>query len=344
MPIADCQMPNGNTRISRRGAEPQSSSLRASAPLRETRLFPSRNSQLATRNSECGLWPKFRGLPSAAFRAAHAFTMIELLVVIGIILILMGLFFAGAKVVTAQAKARDTKTMLQIAATMFANYEQAGGLNTNVPYNLSQGGNGPIHTLAIKGANPANLIQLYQTIGQSTQSYAQAASLVWSEGEVPAPQGAISPDAIGLSNPNHGALHLTIANTEAIMQAMLTVPENQTIVNNLPSSKIAKDAANGIPLLLDGYGNPILFVPGGGLAVVWVDPSFNQAEVITTEGVKNPSGPSAYNPSSSTVPLPNKPFFVSAGPDGDMSNAHGYTSGNPTTSDMTDDNIYSFQP
>jgi hypothetical protein len=268
--------------------------------------------------------------------------MIELLVVIGIILILMGLFFAGAKVVTAQAKARDTKSMLETAKTMFENYQQAGGLNVNVPYNNSplQTGGGPVHTVAIKGANAAGgyVLSFVNQFGQSSQSYSQAASLVWSEGEVQAP-GSMTDIALQLTNPAHGALHQTILNTEVVMQAMLTVPENQTIINNLPPSKIVRDAANGIPLLLDGWGNPILFVPGGGLMLVWVDPSYGQSEVITSEGVMQPS---TYNPGNSLVPLANKPFFVSAGPDGDLSNAHGNTSGTPT-SDMTDDNIYSFQ-
>jgi hypothetical protein len=40
------------------------------------------------------------------------------------------------------------------------------------------------------------------------------------------------------------------------------------------------------------------------------------------------------------------PFFVSAGPDGDVSNAHGWISpaaSGPPNKSMVDDNIYSFQ-
>jgi type II secretory pathway pseudopilin PulG len=250
--------------------------------------------------------------------------MVELLVVLGIILILIGLFFAGAKVVTGQAKARDTKSMLETAKTMFANYQQQDNLAmfTNTANNYT----GP------KGALPVTMSNF--TSGNS--------SLIWSEGLEQAP-GSVTLDALQLTNSGHGTLPPAIANTEAMMHAMLTIHENQTIINNLPSSKVVKDAVSGIPLLLDGYGNPIIFVFGGGLTGVWVDPSYGQTEVITTERVQ----PNGYDPTSTKYvaagqSISNRPFFASAGPDGDMSNAHGYSSGTPT-SDMTDDNVYSFQ-
>jgi len=89
----------------------------ASRPYFSPRI-PTRNSQPATRNHQRG------------------FTLIELLVVIGIILVLIGLFFAGAKIVTAQAKERDTKTALETCKTMFANYVQATHL-ARIPGSLT---------------------------------------------------------------------------------------------------------------------------------------------------------------------------------------------------------------
>jgi prepilin-type N-terminal cleavage/methylation domain-containing protein len=327
MPNADCQMPNGNAIVSRRGAEPQSSSLRASAPLRETRLSPSRNSQRATRNG---------------------FTLIELLVVIGIILILMGLFFAGAKVITAQAKARDTKTMLETAKTMFENYKQATNLSVNVPGNLSPAqtnANGPASQIAIKGASL--YLNLPSGVGTSSMSYVQAAALVWSEGQEAAFAGSLAPDSVGVTNSTHtfASLPQVVQYTEVVMQAMLTIPENQTIITNLPASKIVKDPVTGITLLLDGWGNIICFSPGGGLTGVYVDPvdanPVDSTQVITSEGVQ-PYGYPAGGFIAGT-PVANQPFFFSAGPDGDPSNAHNSSGSYDSTLNQTDDNVYSFQ-
>jgi prepilin-type N-terminal cleavage/methylation domain-containing protein len=272
----------------------------------------------------------------------RGFTMIELLVVIGIILILIGLFFAGAKLVTAQAKQRDTKTMLETAKTMFENYKQATKLNVNLPLNVSQ--SPPVYYISIKGATVG---QLEATNSLNAATGLSAASLVWSEGQEQArntlPNKLMSPDNCGILVPGHsfsGGLDGSVRNTEVIMQAMLTVPENQTILNNLPASKRVMDVSTNIPLLLDGWGNVIIFCPGGGLTGVWVDPSYGNTAVITSEGVQ----PITYNPNNlpAGTPINNKPFFASAGPDGDMTNSHSYSGGTPT-SDMTDDNIYSFQ-
>jgi len=289
--------------ISRRDAEAQSSSLRASAPLRETRLFPSRN---------------------------YAFTMIELLVVIGIILILMGLFFAGAKIVTAQAKARDTKSMLETAKTMFANYQQQTSLYVNPTTNFPKG---------------ANVAAFNDGINGSPQ---------WTYGWEQAPQGVVSPDGLGLTNTaavyNPNSFTQAIENTLIVMQAMMSIQENQTIINNLPASKVlirnytnSNGATVSIPLLLDGYGNVILFSPGGGLWGVWVDPSTQNftPEVITSEGMATTTGWSAPK---TTAIIANKPFFFSAGPDGDPSNSHGNGTTYNASANQSEDNVYSFQP
>ena len=275
--------------------------------------------------------------------------MIELLVVIGIILILMGLFFGGAKIVTAQAKARDTKTMLETAKTMFANYKQATDLSVNVPGNLSpaqSNANGPASTIAIKGAS-LYLNLLPGSVGTSSMSYVQAASLVWSEGQEPAFAGSLAPDAVGVTNSTHtfASLPQIVQNTEVIMQAMLTIPENQTIITNLPASKIVKDSVTGVTLLLDGWGNIICFCPGGGLTGVYVDPvdanPVDSTQVITSEGVQ-PYGYPAGGFTAGT-PVANEPFFLSAGPDGDPSNAHNASGNYDSTLNQSDDNIYSFQ-
>jgi prepilin-type N-terminal cleavage/methylation domain-containing protein len=278
----------------RRGAEKSRVKLCASAPLRET-------------------------LPDFDLNFAHhrrtAFTLIELLVVIGIILILIGLFFAGAKIVTAQAKERDTKTALETCKTMFENYKQATHL-TRYPNAISFGPN----------ALPS------------------ATTTTWYTAQEIPPVGSMIP-------PPSPSIPI-VYDTAIIMYSIEAIPENQKIITNLPLSKIVNVTVTippptgsaspaltvSVPLILDGWGNPILFVPGGGLGVnktselVWLDGV--NVGIITSVGpitaTSLPYNLSAYPPAN--TPLNNQPFFVSAGPDGDFDNS----------SSQTDDNIYSF--
>ena len=236
------------------------------------------------KSSSISIASQWRARPSR-----HGFTLIELLVVIGIILLLMGIFYAGVKIVTAQAKERDTRTMLETCKTMFENYRSSTHLTITISPNVP---NVP------KGATWAFVL-----------SNGAMGSQVWALGQE-SPLGLVTPQALDLGNPNRvlprGRMPDALQNTEAIMQAMLTVPENQTIFNNLPQNKVIKD--------------------------------------VTSEGVK----PNGYNPLLTTYvplgsPISNQPFFVSAGPDEDLSNGHGWTTGSPITSSMNDDNIYSFK-
>ena len=290
------------------------------------------------------------------------FTVVELLVVIGILLILIALFTAGLKHVTMQAKQRDTKSMLATAVTMLENYKQATHFNrAYTTYKLGTGSYAPGALIYFTVDNTANIPAFATTPITDTRFWTQgqecAPGTEASNGGTAFPFSNITPDALLLKDPNpthrpqsvpFPFLPQAVVNTEVIMEALLTVPGNQTILNNLPANKVVTDAVTGVPLLLDGFGNPILFVPGGGLANVWVDPGTYTGlgwPVITSVAIQK----NGYDPTSTTgIVYSNQPFFVSAGPDGDISNDHGVpdvtklTPPGPTF-DMTDDNIYSFQ-
>ena len=268
----------------------------------QARRVPHRHSDFGVRISD------FR-------RRRRAFTIIELLVVIGIILILIGLFFGGAKVITAQAKERDTKQILETCKSMFENYRQGTKL-ARYPAGISFGPVG--------------------TVSTTTTWYTAQESAI----------GSVTPDALGLSNsgPMPASPSQILTDTVLVFSALESLPENQTIIANLPASKkinITVGTAT-VALPLDGWGNPILFVPGGGLTNIFIDPvdNGNTTQVMTSTGVQA----NGYTIAAGTISS-SQPFFVSAGPDGDLSNAHGWTSasGLPVTSSMTDDNLYSFQ-
>ena len=238
------------------------------------------------------------------------FTILELLIVIGIILILMAMFFGGAKVVTAQMRERDTKSTLDICKTMFENYRQATKLS-RYPSTLT--GFGPT-------ASPAT---------------------TWYTGQEGA-VGSVTPDALGISNGAAMPASPKILTDSIYVYATIeAIPQNQTIIANLPPNKkinLNISATTTVAIPLDGWGNPILFVPGGGLTNIWIDPSTNNTEVMTSTAVQ----PNGYTIAAGTT-TSNQPFFVSAGPDGDLGNAHGWMTGNAVASSMTDDNLYSFQ-
>jgi hypothetical protein len=86
-------------------------------------------------------------------------------------------------------------------------------------------------------------------------------------------------------------------------------------------------------VLLDAWNNPILFVPASGLLVrqLGTKSSYDPADRSQTYVIVSPEG-IAEAPQlgrAGRLVRPGKPFFVSAGPDGDYATA--------------DDNLYSFE-
>lgn len=94
-------------------------------------------------------------------------------------------------------------------------------------------------------------------------------------------------------------------------------------------NKDTKPQENAIPVLLDGWGNPIIFVPGGTLGLPKGGNSLNADGTMPVGkgGMASGTGMGALWTQASS---PNgRPFFASAGPDGDFSKA--------------DDNLYSYE-
>jgi prepilin-type N-terminal cleavage/methylation domain-containing protein len=121
-----------------------------------------------------------------------------------------------------------------------------------------------------------------------------------------------------------------IGNTRVLMHKIRQVPTNKTALDDLPAERQFKFGGlpgrnedvtiHDSPVLLDAWGVPIICVPAEGLSGVR---QAGQPYTITTVK-RRASGEDA------TVLLPGaRPFFVSAGPDGDFSTG--------------DDNIYSFE-
>ncbi len=291
--------------------------------------------------------------PTAAKRA---FTMVEMLVVISIIVLLVALGLLAYAHIDRATVMRATRADLQIAQGFLDEYNAGPGisqlglgnsaLDPTFPY---KGGDFPSPTLPNNNA----------PIGGTT---ADAQTNVWTgnvslsgDQRIPSPNTAGPSGEITVAwdtayNPATDTTHNAVYNTGQVMVFLMRLPAVAQTVSKIPSTKLLTfpsaggktqlfftAGANGnlsSPILLDGWGNPIIFVPAGGL-VTKVSGTPNGAPVLVRSSgtIVLTGGLTAKSP----PPLKDNdhPFWASAGPDGD------FYGGNNTNGG--DDNIYSFQ-
>ena len=291
--------------------------------------------------------------PTAAKRA---FTMVEMLVVISIIVLLVALGLLAYAHIDRATVMRATRADLQIAQGFLDEYNAGPGisqlglgnsaLDPSFPY---KGGDFPSPTLPNNNA----------PIGGTT---ADAQTNVWTgnvstsgDQRMPAPNapgqgGGISVQWDASYNPASDTTHNAVYNTGQVMVFLMRLPAVSQAISKLPSTKLLTipsmdgfaqlsfvTSANGNvsgPVMLDGWGNPIIFVPAGGL-VTKVSGTPNGAPVLVRSSgtIVLTGGLTAKSP----PPLKDNdhPFWASAGPDGDFYGGANTNGG--------DDNIYSFQ-
>jgi type II secretory pathway pseudopilin PulG len=284
-------------------------------------------------------------------RKSSGFTMIEILVALGILILLIGVVAFTIGGLTSSAKVRQTKVRLESLSAMLTELETTAGLRRqpgkmfyDSPATAYTNPNTPgVVTFDIwRDANPAD------------------------DNDTPTPafQPARAPGNVGVDafragrNDRTGAA--AVGNTQLVMGLLLSIPRNQEAFNQFPPDSVMEnpvkdtaipDSRLGIlttanatnrraplrpPLALDAWGNPILFVPSAGLTGVNLGfkggrdtasaANFERPNVtMTSTGPQpTPSDITQYRP-----PAGARPFFVSAGEDGD------FTTG--------DDNVYSFE-
>ncbi|HEX4797451.1 MAG TPA: prepilin-type N-terminal cleavage/methylation domain-containing protein [Humisphaera sp.] len=256
-------------------------------------------------------------------RQRKAFTLLELMIVTGVIVLLAALAVtAYTKLVNSSAE-RGTATNLQNAQSLLAEYEQAAGLgrfgagDPNFPYEggfLTFSGD---TTLPI-GAPPGPPTLVKQIVLTGSVAVSSPRRLPGSPGA-----GGDFPYSLDRNNEN------AVFNTAAVMMYIARLPQASTTLNNLPARSFLQ--ANGkavtlggvpAPVLLDGWSNPIIYVPPGGMIV--------QIKGQATLSLVRSSGVTPFTPG--TVPSlksADRPFWASAGQDGNF--------------DTGDDNVYSFR-
>lgn len=259
----------------------------------------------------------------------RGFTLIEILVTIGILMLLVGIVVYSMSRVGDSSRARETQVALGNLKNMVAELEATAGLRGRQPPHMW------------KGMPPALATSPFD---------------IWKDadpddgGTDPEPDPVIVPaGTVASANPDR--LNSTpVRNTQLVMIQLAQVPKNRTALSNLPSTSVLKfpedlgpeptpafDESSEIGVLLDAWGNPILFVSAGGLAgtdAASDDPAVDRSMWIggkkgdtdVKQVVDLPAGTDEVGPIRSTD---GRPFWASAGPDGDFRTG--------------DDNLYSFE-
>ncbi|MCY2953401.1 MAG: type II secretion system protein [Planctomycetota bacterium] len=221
-------------------------------------------------------------------KCRKGFTNIELTVVIVIILVLMSMVVIGFKVVGDSGKKNATKAALETARAMLNEVDAAGVMSR-------------VKELYVGG-----------TVNYGTPIVAPGKVVVDNDQD---PRWGARRRAVWDVAGN------TQGSTANVMRQLNSMPMNRQITQKIPAEKLEKVAdqqqKDSVMVLRDGWGNPVLFVPAGGMRDVKVSRVLKR---VTSMGVVN--NDNAPPPSGATG------FFVSAGPDGDFSTG--------------DDNMYSF--
>jgi prepilin-type N-terminal cleavage/methylation domain-containing protein len=255
-------------------------------------------------------------------RPRHGFTLIELLTVIGIIVILVGLIAFGITKVINITKVKSTHVELQNLRSMLSEFETVSKGLTRQSYMYHGGTRYPASGMP----TPAGM-----DIWRDGDPSDGAASPTNPEGDPLQSPGDVKLGSGETNRYNSDA----VLNTQAVMGLMKSAPNVAKTLGQLPPSQLMEKIPTGMtsnltldptgsrsavpPVPLDAWGNPIIFVPSGGLGGVTMR---NEAGtfIVTSGGMMRPGDP--LKPAI-------RPFFASAGPDGD------FTTG--------DDNEYSFQ-
>lgn len=251
-------------------------------------------------------------------RRRPAFTTIELLVAISILVILAGMVFVGFKTIGGGGKTRSTKAALESARAMTAEVDASGGLAS-------------LKTIYQAPPLPITPAYLYAFPPLPSPPGANTPT------PIPAPMGNISEESYSGTSTNRYTAD-AVVRTQLIMKRLLAAPTNRTILSQLPGERLFRwqggtstpptggmtfDANSKQPnpaMLVDAWGNPLIFVPPAGLGPITVGGNANQIQ--TSVGVQPAAGYTVFAPGASW-------FWASAGPDGDFSTG--------------DDNVYSFE-
>ena len=243
--------------------------------------------------------------------ARRAFTLLEVLVAIGIILFLMTIGVLAFRHFDALASRRLTGTVLNSAKSMQVEFENSGQKD-----------------LIESDPKLSGVLPVFGDTGTPAQpKYAPLDARFQG--------GGGGQDNGNISDPTTREKYGGLIQTRKVMTLLLRLPKNVTALNGLPTKLVFKNnnssPSGGLPMsptyLLDGWSNPIIFVPRGGLTHVSQTKDDKGNDIAPFYTVRS-SGTYLDGQEPKVGPL-DRPFWASAGPDGDLASGS--------------DNLYSFQ-
>jgi len=207
--------------------------------------------------------------------------MVEILITIGVIILLVGIGVIAYRGLDKMASERATHTTLDNGNAMLAEYEHGGSLG-----NLTM-------------VDPNNATGFPNQFWVATQ-----------QNFIDTTNASVNLNEVG---PSGGSRNNAIAQSGVVVYRLSRLPKNKSSLSALPQKALLDQPAAssniGAPAFADGWRNPILFCPAGGIQVFlrFGEPSQTKTVITAPD---------------------HRPFWVSAGPDADFSKG--------------DDNVYSF--
>lgn len=251
----------------------------------------------------------------------RAFSLVELIVVMGILMILIGLVMVGMRALDTSAKEKATKSALETAKSMLTEHEIINQMQS-LPYDILQSptlvtdqgvdrkGGAVCLTRAVIGSllrYPNNQKVIAKIPTEVLWKFTVTGSYpAWAAGNT-----YLLGDRVQDGGINFIAVqgHFSYGPPSSVGDP----PSNEP-----PSAYWVADRPD-VPVLLDGWGNPIIYVPAGGLNKV------NIGDTVDNLVKSNEIVPTGNTPKLGA----GRPFWASAGPDGNFKSG--------------DDNVYSFE-
>jgi type II secretory pathway pseudopilin PulG len=272
----------------------------------------------------------------------RGFTLIEIVVVIGIIMLLIGLLIGGYRHINATAARRETVAELKTYVAMLTEYENHAGTagsgsnaveadnpNPQIKDLSAPSGTPQLFPIFLDPLQNGNPTRLTQVMGTGANPYWPCLQINTLTSNFSTDMG----DHSSSSMPRYACE--AVGKTMDLAYILIHMPANRTEFQNFPPKRLLEvpPSASGSPttppnlnqaVILDGWGNPIVIVPKGGIHVTISTSGTTQNYLVRSTGT-------TLLTSSTDPPMTGseRPFFASAGQDGD------FTKG--------EDNIYSFQ-